>query len=246
MKRPRKKIRFSFFYKCLPVFLWAVAGLLSPVHASGNKAIDQIEQQLGSFLESISDSKEYSRSEYEFTLPDERLNLAYCLSPLHIENRSPNRDYGRLTVRISCENADKPWSVNVSAKLKIFDKVVVSSRPIPKGSKIRKSMLALEEREVTRLHSGYFKDISNVEGAVSRFSLGGNRVIKPGNVSPPTLVTRGEKVVIHATTTGISIRASGIALSDGVLGEVVRVKNSQTKRIIEGRVSAAGQVTVSL
>lgn len=224
----------------------AITGAINSAHAAAPATSEQIESQLNQFLEDITSDHDYSRTEYEFTLPDERLNLEYCQAPLLIENRSPNRDYGRLTLRVSCENAARPWSVNIGARLKVYDRVLVSSRPIPKGSKITANMIRLEEREVTRLHSGYFKTENNVVGAVARFSLSGNRVIKPGNVLPPTLVTRGEKVVIHANAKGISIRASGVALSDGALGEVVRVKNSQTERIIEGRVSAAGQVTVSL
>lgn len=237
---------FASHISHLAAIVLLCTGVITPVLATSQDTTEQIEKQLNHFLEDIISGRDYSRTEYEFTLPDERLNLEYCQAPLLIENRSPNRDYGRLTLRITCESAVKPWSVNIGVRLKVFDQVLVSSRPIPKGSKITRGMVHQEEREVTRLHSGYFKQADNVVGAIARFSLSGNRVIKPGNVLPPTLVTRGEKVVIHANARGISIRASGVALSDGALGEVVRVKNSQTKRIIEGRVSAAGQITVSL
>ena len=149
-------------------------------------------------------------------------------------------------MKISCDEANKPWAVNIGVMLTAYDTVIVSSRAIPKGSKITADMVVKEERNVTRLHRGYFKSQKNVVGSIARFSLGGNRVLQPGNVLPPTLVSKGEKVVINAATQGLEIRASGIALSDGALGELVRVKNVQTKRIIEGRVSGAGRITVSL
>ena len=246
LPRPHPITCFTMCIRYLVVLALFSSGALNAANAATPATTRQIEKQLNNYLEGITADYNYSRTEYEFTLPDERLNLEFCQAPLLIENRSPNRDYGRLTLRISCESAAKPWSVNIGARLKVFDQVLVSSRPIPKGSKITAGMVTKEEREVTRLHAGYFKKTDNVVGAIARFTLSGNRVIKPGNVLPPTLVTRGEKVVIHANAKGISIRASGVALSDGALGEVVRVKNSQTKRIIEGRVSAAGQITVSL
>lgn len=230
----------------LAAIIWLFWAPTSWADDATNKTNQQIQMQLKAFVADISSEHNYSRTEYEANLPDERLNLETCDGPLTIENRSRNRRFGRLTLRVSCDHASKPWAVNISVNLIVYDEVVVSSRPIPKGSKITPNMLLKEERNVTRLHRGYFKEPANVTGAIARFSLSGNRVIKPGNVLPPMLVTRGEKVVINAGLQGLSIRTSGVALSDGALGEVVRVKNSRTERIIEGRVSAAGEITVSL
>ena len=214
--------------------------------ATKQTANQQIEQQLSIYKNSINKQNKYTKIAYEVTLPDTRLNLETCKSPLSIENRSPNRSIGRLTLKVACSNANKPWAVNISVNIMAYDEVVVSSRPISRNSKILPSMLITMEREVTSLHSGYFTNPQHITGAIAKYNIGGNRVLKPGNVLPPKLVTKGEKVVIKANTQGLSIRASGIALNDGTMGEVVKVKNSRTTRIIEGRVSAAGQVTVSM
>lgn len=226
---------------------WAAPALAEPSRGNDSgDTLQQIDEQLNHYLKELTSRQSFSRTEFDYVLPDERLNLEYCATPLTFENRSPNRNKGRLTVRISCDSAEKPWSVNISLQIRAFDRVIVSSRPIPKGSKITAGMVQQKEREITLLHSGYFKRPEHVIGTIARFSVNGNQVIKPGSLLPPTLVTKGEKVVIRANTRGINIRANGIALGDGALGEVVRVKNSQTERIIEGRVSAAGQITVSM
>lgn len=206
----------------------------------------QIAAQIDQFAKSINSNGHYSKIEYDVTLPDPRLKLAFCQAPLTIENRSPNRTIGRLTLRVACSAAQKPWAVNISMNLKAFDQVIMTSRPIPKGSKITADMLTRKQSDVTSLRQGYFKEMHHVVGAITKYAVSGNRVLKPGNILPPTLVAKGERVVIKATAAGLSIRTTGIALSNGALGELVRVKNSQTTRIIEGRVSAAGQVTVSL
>lgn len=220
--------------------------LSSPNATAEKTANDQIEQQLKNYTESLNKKSKYSKIEYEVTLPDPRLNLETCQQPLSIENRSSSRRVGRLTLKVGCHAANKPWAVNISVNIMAYDEVVVSSRPIPRHSKIMPGMLTTIEREVTSLHSGYFKSTKHIIGAIAKYSIGGNRVLKPGSVLPPKLVTKGEKVVIKANTQGLSIRTSGVALNDGAMGEVVKVKNTRTTRIIEGRVSAAGQVTVSM
>ena len=245
---------FIIFFSCLPGIAATSsqsAPALSEISDSNTVANQrqthqQLQQQLDAYLAEMTSEQPFSRAEFEFVLPDERLNLEYCGSPLNFENRSPNRNYGRLTLRVSCDGAEKPWSINIGVQIKAFDQVVVAARPIPKGAKITAAMVHQEEREITMMHSGYFTQTEHVIGAIARFAVSGNRALKPGNILPPSLVTKGEKVVIHANTGGIKIRASGIALNDGALGELVRVKNSQTERIIEGRVSAAGRVTVSM
>lgn len=219
----------------------------SPTNTAPTPTVQaQISQQVKQFVDSVSHKQRYARIEYDLMLPDTRLKLETCQAPLVIENRSPHRIIGRLTLKVACDKASKPWMVNLSVNIVAYDKIIVSSRPIPKGSKITAGMLTQVERNVTNMHQGYFKALHHVVGSVTKYAINGNRALKPGNILPPMLVNKGEKVVIHAKSSGLNIRATGIALDDGALGELVKVKNSQTTRIIEGRVSAAGQITVSL
>ncbi|MCG8668788.1 MAG: flagellar basal body P-ring formation protein FlgA [Pseudomonadales bacterium] len=206
----------------------------------------QIQEQVLAFAKQLNNDTQYSRIDYEATMPDPRLRIEVCPTPLEIENRTANRNIGRLTLKVACRTATKPWAINTSLNIVAYDNVVVSSRAIPKATKITRSMLSLQERDVTRFSQGYFKDFSHVTDSITKYSVSGNKTLTPGNLLPPMLVSRGEKVVINAQASGLSIRATGTAMGDGALGDLVRVKNSQTARIVEGRVSAPGQVTINL
>ncbi|MGI2801365.1 flagellar basal body P-ring formation chaperone FlgA, partial [Photobacterium damselae] len=59
------------------------------------------------------------------------------------------------------------------------------------------------------------------------------------------MVCRNDKVVISAGQPGLKIITQGTALSDGTLGEQIRVKNNRSNKIISAQVSAVGEVDVS-
>ncbi|MBN8115235.1 flagella basal body P-ring formation protein FlgA, partial [Vibrio vulnificus] len=44
---------------------------------------------------------------------------------------------------------------------------------------------------------------------------------------------------------GMSITTKGTAMSDGVVGEQIKVKNDKSNRIIDAQVSGVGEVTVA-
>lgn len=72
--------------------------------------------------------------------------------------------------------------------------------------------------------------------------------IRVGDVIEQTdvcIVCRNESVVIRAGKSGMSITTKGTAMSDGVLGEQIKVKNDKSNRIIDAQVSGVGEVIVA-
>jgi flagella basal body P-ring formation protein FlgA len=61
----------------------------------------------------------------------------------------------------------------------------------------------------------------------------------------PKIIKRGERVMITAAKSGIGIRMNGIAQSDGNRGQVIRVKNQNSERVINAIVTGIGEVTVT-
>ena len=60
----------------------------------------------------------------------------------------------------------------------------------------------------------------------------------------PALVKRGTPVTISAGTPAFQVLAEGIALADGALGAMVRVRNLGTGKEVTGTVVGAGQVAL--
>jgi flagella basal body P-ring formation protein FlgA len=60
------------------------------------------------------------------------------------------------------------------------------------------------------------------------------------------VVKRGEQIILVAATSAMEVRMNGTALEDASVGQTIKVKNSSSKRVVEGVVQAPGIVKVTM
>ena len=176
---------------------------------------------------------------------DPRLRLAVCDLPLSGFAPPGARDVGNVTVGVRCEGSS-PWTVYVSARVQLVEMVLVTNRPLARHQQITEQDLRLEERDLSRLSRGYFSDPRDVTGKIARAPVQAGRVLNPSLLTLPKLVERGQRVVLLAGLPGFEVRSAGQALQDGVKGDVISVKNLSSNRVVEGVVTAGGQVQVPM
>lgn len=83
-------------------------------------------------------------------------------------------------------------------------------------------------------------------GQQLKYPVSMGSVIKPNSLQSQKIVHRGELITLVAMAGQMEVRMSGTALDDATLGERIKVKNTTSKRIVEGVVDAPGIVKVSL
>ncbi|WP_346353609.1 flagellar basal body P-ring formation chaperone FlgA [Azotosporobacter soli] len=131
----------------------------------------------------------------------------------------------------------------VKMEIRLFRPIVVANRVIMAGQVIRPEDLRLERTDVGRMN-GYYLDSSKFEG------LAAKRIINPGTVmttnllEKPLLVRRGSPVNIVARVAGMEIVTAGQAAQDGRVGQLIRVMNMNSKKLVTGRVIDANTVQV--
>lgn len=207
------------------------------VQAQVNAAIDTYVAELH--------GQRFSRVESEIQPLDSRLQLQPCDQPLVIDHRPRDRMAGRLTFKTTCPGS-QPWTIHVPASVKTFASVVVAASSIPMGSQLTAQQVTLEEQDVSLLHRGYFQEIQAVSGFVTKRPIPAGQVLTPQVIDPAKLVSKGENVAIVAEGAGITIRAYGVSLMDGAMGQLIQVRNTKSNKVVEGRITAPGQIRVSL
>jgi flagella basal body P-ring formation protein FlgA len=65
-------------------------------------------------------------------------------------------------------------------------------------------------------------------------------------LEPPLVVRRGEAVVISAASSIVAVKVAGVALTDGRLGEQIRIKNLSSSRIVQAKMVGPGQAEVPM
>jgi flagellar basal body P-ring formation protein FlgA len=113
------------------------------------------------------------------------------------------------------------------------------------GEVIRDDMLA-DVAEPARDSSGpYVEQRSLVVGKVARLTLLPGHAIPFSGVSNRKLVANGAEVKLIYSEGGLFIMTTGAALQDGSIGDIVRVRNSDSGVTVSGAVQPDGSVRVS-
>ncbi len=199
-----------------------------------------ITQAVSSFL------KNYLKTtDFTVTSVDKRLRLKACANNLRTQFPQYAEELGRTTVEVSC-NGPKAWKILVSVYIQKYLNIIASKHSLPSGSVIQASDIKLTRRDVSRIHGGYFTQLSQMTHMVVRRPLKSGKIISPSMLTPKRLVQRGDEVLILATTEHLTIRVKGKALMSGVLGQRIRVKNIHSKRIFQATVISNGLVRVNM
>lgn len=134
-------------------------------------------------------------------------------------------------------------NVSLRYNVKAYQQVVVAARNIAARETITAENVRLERREVGKI-SGYLTDMGKLLGQTARQPITAGTPLSEAAVDKPIAVKRGAGVTIVARTGEMVVAASGRALQDGREGEIIRVQNLTSKRLLNARVVDANTVEV--
>lgn len=174
---------------------------------------------------------------------DPRLRLSACQEPPEVFD-PPTRSRGsRQVYGVRCQGP-RPWKLYLPVTVNRFGQVLSTARSLPQGTTIGEGDLRWLRANLARLPRGYFQDEAMLLGRRLKRHVGAAQVLSPDLMEADRLVQRGETVRITAGRRGIRVTMNGVALSDGELGQLIRVRNLSSERVIRGEVIADGVVRV--
>lgn len=136
-------------------------------------------------------------------------------------------------------------TVRVTGHAQETQEAVVPTRAVARGEVLREQDVAVERRPKSALQADIVRDRAVAIGMAAQQALRPGQVIRDADLTRPQLVKRGEPVMIVYEVPGITLTARGKAEENGSLGDTVNVLNVQSKRVIQGVVTASGQVKVT-
>ena len=176
---------------------------------------------------------------------DNRLRLTRCSEPLSAEVTSRYMRGGRLTVDVACNGA-QPWSIYVPVTITSEIEVLTLIQALPRNAIITEADVDVVtlRRRPTGLPT--LSDPKQAVGLAAKRALSEGTELRPTMLKQPVIIKRGDQTVITAGSGGLSVRMTGKALEDGVLGEQIRVQNLSSKRTIQGEVQRDGSVLIGI
>ncbi len=96
---------------------------------------------------------------------------------------------------------------------------------------------------MARHDRGYFGRIEQVVGKTAKRRIRAGQTLTADLLDAPLWVRRGQSVTIVARQDGIEASTLGEALANGREGDVVRVRNRSSEKVIDAQVIGDGVVT---
>ena len=92
--------------------------------------------------------------------------------------------------------------------------------------------------------SGALSDLQDVAGQEARVVLYAGRLIRPGDVGLPAIISRNDLVTLVFYRGSLRITTEGRALGRGAVGEAVRAMNMASHMTVTGTIMADGSIEV--
>ena len=180
----------------------------------------------------------------------DRRTFFKCAEPLTF---SPRMENDWSTVEVNC--ASENWSTvlrnnrtfQIEEELEqpfdsLKSKTVVVKKNITKGEVITEDHLTYSFQISDDLPGG-FTTMSEVIGRKAKFNLARGAVIKTRQLEIVYPVEKGKAVLVVADNSRLSITVNAIALEAGQLGDMIKVKNSRSGKILNAIVTGEKKVS---
>ena len=153
---------------------------------------------------------------------------------------------GVHTFLLAADVAGKEESqIWVRTEIKLYDNVVVSARPLAHREVIAPSDVRLDWREIDPNAARPFTKIEEVVGKQVSRATHVNEVLTAAQAEAPQVVRHGSAIVLVYESATLRVETSGEALQAGKVGEMIRVKNPSSGKLLQGVVLDGKTVRVS-
>lgn len=133
------------------------------------------------------------------------------------------------------------WRYEFIVRAQVSARIVVMASDLAPGKVLADEDVLLERHDISSITDS-IGDPGEVVGMSGKRGLRAGEVLRRAVLTAPTLVKRGQPVVIVARHEQIEVSMAGDALDSGARGDAVRVRNANGT-VIRARVAGAGTVT---
>ncbi len=136
-------------------------------------------------------------------------------------------------------------NMSVIGKLAVFADIVVAGKPLVRGQLLTSEDLELKRMEISRTPDSFFS-VQDLAGKRLKRNMRAGSVFRESHVEPMPIILQGQKVKMVLQNPSMILTATGLARKDGAAGDIIRVQNIHTSKIIICRVAGPGIVEVIL
>jgi flagella basal body P-ring formation protein FlgA len=166
---------------------------------------------------------------------------------LKIKDASPDELSSSTFIRFSLwESGQKIGSYSMPIRVSQLQDVYFTARSVIRGNKPRISDFKLQCVDVLKHHANTVPSSTNLSSFELDSSLQPNTPLKWNHLSKANLIKKGQVIDVYASGKGIYVTMKGLALEDGHMDSLVKVRNLSSEKEFLAKVLSENSVKVSL
>ena len=217
---------------------------LSHLHAvSKNFTTKDIESLSKEHVEHVYLSVENDEQKISISEPKlaPRIHINECDTDLAV-NILENHNSRNINVKISCQ-LPSAWQIYLPFKINKRLPVLVAVSNLNKGTTLDKDNTRINFVNVHKIRGETLSNNKSIIGAKLKRNIQKDSAIYIKSVC---VICKGESVTILASSDTFQIKTNGTALSNGTIGDQIRIKNTRSGKIITARVKSLNKVVINL
>ena len=218
----------------------------SAVYAKQILSGAQIEEMALAEIENILDERgEFRRREITFRRNLTNVPLPEGIIDVKILMPSTSISYSVGTsVKARIFVNGKPFrDVNFIVSIKVFDLALIAAHDLRIEVPVSESDFRVEEIAIDG-RTDYLKDPADVAGLVPHRFIRAGSPVTIDYFQQPVVMESGNIVRIIFKQKGVNVSAKGIAMTRGRIGQVIKVKNEASQKILSARIIDSQTVEV--
>lgn len=188
---------------------------------------------------------------------DYQLDLSNRNLLIHIDSDKPATvDVVNLSVDLNSERFNAVVAIpagdpnaqrhNVTGRLFAMIEVPVPVAILRPGEAIRSDDVKWMAVRARSVRDTIVTDMDDLMDMEPRRALRQNTPIRLADLRQPLDVAKGKTVTMRFETPGMTLSATGVAEQNGIKGDIIRVRNSQTKLVVDARITGPDRVAVQI
>lgn len=177
-------------------------------------------------------------------IPAETSRYATCNQEPAVSIRSGDRlDLNRLRFEVRCAQPNG-WDASVTVKPDIYLPVIVANSTLERGQVISADHITMRKLNISNTRGDYLTQPEEVIGMTVKRRVRDRQPITLNQLESPLLVERGQRVMMVAEQNGVEAHTMGEAMKKGRKGEIIKVKNERSGRVVSAVVTDLGVVSM--
>lgn len=143
------------------------------------------------------------------------------------------------------EEGEMVSTIPVSGRYDALVQVPVLTRRLHSGDVIAAEDVVWQLEPEHRLRKGTVQSSRDLIGKTPRRVISEKRPIRDSEIVAPVVMAKGAMVQLQFKTANMEIRTTGQALTDGSMGELIRIRNNDSNLVIQALVTGPNSAEVN-